>query len=191
MTDNLTRQVDEIEALCSIYGTEWRTDYEENRSYSIQIEDAILYVTLPPDYPLTSPPHYQLSAPYLGMREKQLISSQLDEVYLHVLEQLKENRKIANATHNISAYRIYKEDTKCFLQDCDDDGETQAGGRLLHLLQILGVQNVMVVVSRWYGGVHLGPDRFRHINNAARQVLEIAGLVSTSNQQKKSKKKDT
>lgn len=49
----------------------------------------------------------------------------------------------------------------------------------------------MVVVTRWYGGVHLGPDRFRHIGNAARQVLDIAGLIEPSNQQKKSRKKET
>lgn len=35
------------------------------------------------------------------------------------------------------------------LQDCDDDGETHAGGRLLHFLQIVDVINVAVVVSRW------------------------------------------
>jgi hypothetical protein len=27
-------------------------------------------------------------------------------------------------------------------------------------------------VSRWYGGIHLGPDRFKHINNCARNVLQ-------------------
>lgn len=47
-----------------------------------------------------------------------------------------ENKKIANATHNMYAYRIFREDTKSFSQDCNDDGETQAGGRLLHLLQV-------------------------------------------------------
>lgn len=46
------------------------------------------------------------------------------------------------------------------------------------MFQIVDAKNVMVVVSRWYGGTHLGPDRFRHINNAARQVLELAGHVS-------------
>lgn len=34
------------------------------------------------------------------------------------------------------AYRIYNEETKMMLQDCEDDGETHAGGRLLHLLQV-------------------------------------------------------
>ena len=47
-----------------------------------------------------------------------------------------ENRKIAHATHNIYAYRIHREDTNSFIQDCEDDGETQAGGRLLHLLEV-------------------------------------------------------
>merc|ERR1719270_365785 len=71
------------------------------------------------------------------------------------------------------------------LQDCDDDGEDAAGGRMLHLLQLLDVKNVVVVVSRWYGGIHLGPDRFKHINNAARQVLELAGLISDKPGKKK------
>ena len=79
----------------------------------------------------------------------------------------------------------YFTDGKMFLQDCDDDGETHAGSRMLHLLEILECQNILVVVSRWYGGIQLGPDRFKHINNAARNVLEIAGIVS------KIQKKDT
>nr|XP_044630441.1 protein IMPACT isoform X6 [Equus asinus] len=90
-----------------------------------------------------------------------------------VLAKLYENKKIASATHNVYAYRIYCEDKQTFLQDCEDDGETAAGGRLLHLMEvsILNVRNVMVVVSRWFGGILLGPDRFKHINNCARNIL--------------------
>lgn len=33
--------------------------------------------------------------------------------------------------------RIYCEDKHSFSQDCEDDGETAAGGRLLHLLQVI------------------------------------------------------
>ncbi|XP_023247468.1 protein IMPACT-like [Copidosoma floridanum] len=94
-----------------------------------------------------------------------------------VINKLKENKKIEHATHNISAYRIYNESNNSFIHDCDDDGETQAGSRLLHLLEIMNVKNIVVIVSRWYGGIHLGPDRFRHINNAARQVLTAANLI--------------
>ena len=49
-------------------------------------------------------------------------------------------------------------------QDNDDDGESAAGGRLAHLLMLMEVCGVVVVVSRWFGGVHLGADRFKHIN---------------------------
>lgn len=39
------------------------------------------------------------------------------------------------------------------------------------------IDDVLVVVTRWFGGVHLGPDRFKHINHAARNALEAAGLL--------------
>lgn len=37
------------------------------------------------------------------------------------------------------------------------------------------VRDVVVVVSRWYGGTLLGPVRFTLINNAARILLEDCG----------------
>lgn len=42
----------------------------------------------------------------------------------------------------------------------------------------LGVQvrDVVVVVSRWFGGVLMGPQRFTVINNTARMLLEECGL---------------
>ncbi|KAI4261877.1 MAG: hypothetical protein L6R35_007397, partial [Caloplaca aegaea] len=80
------------------------------------------------------------------------------------------------ATHNISAYRIRTsaDGNTVVYQDCDDDGETAAGARLLKLLQIMDVGNVLVVVSRWYGGVKLGRARFGIINAVAREAL-VAG----------------
>jgi hypothetical protein len=85
-TGCVTFQVEEVEVLCSIYGDEWKTEDEVNRTYSIKVEEgiqsAVLYVTLPADYPSTSPPQYQLSAPSLGAQEKAVIAAQLDEVYL-------------------------------------------------------------------------------------------------------------
>lgn len=51
------------------------------------------------------------------------------------LDDLLTDKKIAKATHNISSWRIKMENGVTF-QDCDDDGETAAGGRLLHLLQV-------------------------------------------------------
>jgi putative IMPACT (imprinted ancient) family translation regulator len=39
------------------------------------------------------------------------------------------------------------------------------------------INNVLVVVTRWFGGIHLGPDRFKHINHAARNALEMGGYL--------------
>ena len=47
-------------------------------------------------------------------------------------------------------------------------------------MQILDVRNVMVVVSRWYGGILLGPDRFKHINNCARNILVEEGFTASA-----------
>eukprot|EP00095_Tigriopus_kingsejongensis_P002220 maker-scaffold817_size93049-snap-gene-0.10 protein:Tk02220 transcript:maker-scaffold817_size93049-snap-gene-0.10-mRNA-1 annotation:"uncharacterized protein LOC767623" len=105
-----------------------------------------------------------------------------------VLSKLKENRKIAHATHNMFAYRIMR-GSQTIIQDCDDDGESQAGSRMLHLLEIIGVENCLVVVTRWYGGVHLGPDRFKHINSATRNILEIAGAIPSEGQKNGSRRK--
>jgi len=73
--------------------------------------------------------------------------------------------------------------------DYDDDGETQAGARLKHLLDILELENVLVVVSRWYGGTHLGPDRFKLINQAARDALDLGGFLEDKEKETAGKSK--
>ena len=85
------------------------------------------------------------------------------------------NKRIANATHNILAYRIVNNGT--VIMDSDDDGETAAGSRLAHLLSLTNCANVAVIVTRWYGGVKLGPSRFKIIHKAARNVLEKGGFI--------------
>jgi len=88
------------------------------------------------------------------------------------------------------------ERSRYLLSDNDDDGESAAGGRLAHLLQILvsrpllwlivplehylqDVKDVLVVVTRYFGGTLLGADRFKHINQAARDALELGGFIET------------
>lgn len=53
---------------------------------------------------------------------------------------------------------------------CDDDGEKYAGRKLANLLVDMDVVGA-VVVARWYGGVLLGPARFEHIANVAREAI--------------------
>jgi hypothetical protein len=93
--------------------------------------------------------------------------------------------KIRRATHNIWAYRINDLSSNMIYSDNDDDGETAAGRRLALLLDTMEVKGAIVVVSRWYGGIHLGPARFRHINNVARDLIEKCGQSRRSDRRKK------
>uniref|UniRef100_A0A914UHY8 RWD domain-containing protein n=1 Tax=Plectus sambesii TaxID=2011161 RepID=A0A914UHY8_9BILA len=113
-----------------------------------------------------------------------------------VLRVLKSNNKIARATHNMVAYRIIEErqTDKGELrtirhQDCVDDGETGAGIKLLHLLEILDARDVVVVITRWYGGIHLGSDRFRHICDLAKKILVEHGYGNKPGEKKKTAKR--
>ncbi|KAJ6463895.1 ribosomal protein S5 domain 2-type protein [Mycena sanguinolenta] len=93
-----------------------------------------------------------------------------------ILAHLVSDRRISRAAHPvINAWRCRV--GSVLHQDNDDDGETAAGGRLAHLLHILEVNNVLVVVTRYFGGIHLGPDRFKHINQAARNALDLGGFL--------------
>ncbi|MBW0494159.1 hypothetical protein O181_033874 [Austropuccinia psidii MF-1] len=106
-----------------------------------------------------------------------------------ILNQLLSDKKISRASHNIVAWRC--EFNGCLHQDNDDDGETAAGSRMQHLLHLLNVQNVFVCVSRWFGGIHLGADRFKHINQVTRDALVISGLVQPSSSNQKSSPSDS
>ena len=108
----------------------------------------------------------------------------VDEAKSYLAHLLATDKKAAKATHNITAWRIQGENGVQF-QDCDDDGESAAGGRLLHLLELMGVWNAMVVVTRWYGGIHLGPDRFRLINQAARDAMVKGDFTSDAPKENK------
>jgi hypothetical protein len=111
-----------------------------------------------------------------------------DQAKQYVAHLLATDKKAAKATHNMTAWRI-KGPNDTSYQDCDDDGETAAGGRMLHLMQLMDVWNVMVVVTRWYGGIHLGPDRFRIINTASREALVLGGFAKEAKEESKKKGK--
>ena len=109
-------------------------------------------------------------------RAAPVTSPQQAKQYLQHL--LSTNNKVAKATHNMTAHRIRgPAGTTISYQDCDDDGESAAGGRLLHLMQMMDLWDCCVVVTRWYGGHHLGPARFGIINSCARDAFVKAGFV--------------
>jgi len=138
------------------------------------------------------PPEWTISTP---MTEKKSVFvaracnvQSVDEAKGSIAHLLATDKKVARATHNITAWRIRDPVSNATYQDCDDDGETAAGSRLLHLLQVMDVWDVVVVVTRWYGGVHLGPDRFRLINQVAREAVVLRGFTADKDQGGKDKK---
>lgn len=102
----------------------------------------------------------------------------VDEVDVAMTDLLRD-KKVANATHNIAAYRIVEPDGR-LVAFRDDDGETGAGDKLLYMLERMDMKNTLVVVTRWYGGIQLGPDRFKHITGCAKQLIEQVGLGSSA-----------
>ncbi|WFD44031.1 hypothetical protein MPSI1_002696 [Malassezia psittaci] len=101
-----------------------------------------------------------------------------DDVPIVLSSILESDKRIQRATHPLIHAWVCRTSDEILHHDCDDDGETAAGTRLAHLLSVLGVENAIVVVTRWYGGVLLGADRFKQINRVARQALTRAQLVS-------------
>ena len=80
---------------------------------------------------------------------------------------LKRKKKFAKATHNTWAV-LLPDGTPVK----NDDGESGAGQIILRMLERDGIKGEVVVVTRWYGGVHLGGDRFRHVQTCVRAYLE-------------------
>ncbi|KAG6618885.1 Impact-like protein [Phytophthora cinnamomi] len=98
---------------------------------------------------------------------------------------LLDDRKVSRACHNMLAYRL----TGAFtVKDNDEDREDGVGSKMLHLMELTKAEDVAVVVTRWCGGIHLGPDRFKHINACAREALEGGGFIDVSLPQSKKRK---
>jgi len=107
----------------------------------------------------------------------------VDEVN-SVVNELKLDNKIARATHNMVAYRIAfgtAKSTTTIEEGRCDDGEHGGGDKILAVLRAMNAVNVVVMVTRWYGGIHLGPDRFKHIGHVTRQIVEENGIPNEEN----------
>lgn len=85
------------------------------------------------------------------------------------IKTLLRRKKFAKATHNTWAVLLPDGPLK------NDDGEAGAGMVILRMLEREGLRDHVVVVTRWYGGKHLGGDRFRHVQDAVRLYLDQAG----------------
>ncbi|NVP17526.1 YigZ family protein [Candidatus Gracilibacteria bacterium] len=75
------------------------------------------------------------------------------------------------ATHNTFAYRI-KLENGSILEGKNDDGETGAGMCILREIQREDFVNTLVIVTRYFGGVHLQSDRFKNVIDATKIILK-------------------
>lgn len=83
------------------------------------------------------------------------------------LKDLKRHKKFAKATHN--SWAVLFADGQIAK---NDDGEAGAGMAIAKVLEGASRTGLLVVVTRWYGGVNLGGDRFRHITQATQILLK-------------------
>ena len=88
------------------------------------------------------------------------------------IKSLCRNKKVARATHNTWAVILPDGPLK------NDDGEAGAGAVILRMLEREGLTGHLICVTRWFGGKHLGGDRFRHVAEAVRFYLAEAEPAS-------------
>lgn len=87
--------------------------------------------------------------------------------------------KYWDATHNVYAYCLRDGQIRRF----SDDGEPQgtAGMPTLDVLQKEGICDVVVVITRYFGGIMLGAGGLVHAySHSTKIALEAAGIVTMS-----------
>ena len=102
-----------------------------------------------------------------------LIKVQSQEEAEKMIKQIR--KKYFDARHNCIAYRVYEEDK--IVEKASDDGEPSgtAGGPMLNILRNQNLINVLVVVTRYFGGILLGTGGLvRAYSEATLEAIEKA-----------------
>lgn len=96
-------------------------------------------------------------------------------------EKLNQIRKeYSDARHNCYAYIVYDNETKTKIEKSSDDREPSgtAGIPILTLLQKNNLVNVLIVVTRYFGGILLGTGGLvRAYTDSSKQALEAAKII--------------
>lgn len=87
-----------------------------------------------------------------------------------------------DASHNVPAYRVREESGSGYLlrEYQSDDGEPSgsSGKPALNVLQQEDVENVVAVVTRYFGGTKLGVGGLaRAYSRGVKEAIEVAGIV--------------
>jgi len=87
------------------------------------------------------------------------------------MSELLRDKYFQKSTHNTYAFRVTL-DNGSVLESKNDDGETWAGNCILRELQRSEFTNTLVVVTRYFGWVHLQADRFKNVIEATKIILD-------------------
>lgn len=93
-----------------------------------------------------------------------------------IIKQMK--KRYYDAKHNCFAFSIF--DGKNVLQKCSDDGEPSgtAGEPILNAIQKNNLNNVLIIVTRYFGGILLGAGGLiRAYSNSAIDAINSAGKI--------------
>ncbi|MBP2142925.1 putative YigZ family protein [Methanococcus voltae] len=86
-----------------------------------------------------------------------------------------------DATHNVSAYYVKEHENNNYLaMKYDDDGEPSgsSGKPIFKVLELKNVQNLVVVVTRYFGGIKLGYGGLvKAYSETANDAIESAGII--------------
>ncbi|ADO83202.1 IMPACT family protein [Ilyobacter polytropus] len=86
--------------------------------------------------------------------------------------------KHPDATHNCSAYKVTENGQEYY--KVDDDGEPggTAGKPIGEIMNLLDVDNLVVVVTRYFGGIKLGAGGLvRNYAKAAKLAVQESGVI--------------
>ena len=101
----------------------------------------------------------------------------IEEVNLY-REYLLSNNKIKKATRNVFAYRFFDDKSNTIVEDYDDDGEHYAGTRILGYLQKMKIFNILILVSRFNGDLHLKQHSTKYLTIAEILIKDNINLFS-------------
>jgi len=91
--------------------------------------------------------------------------SSMEEVRA-ALAKLNSELPVAGATHNMWAAIVGDDEL------VEDDGEWGGSMKIMEKMQAKNVKNGMIVITRWFGGVHMGEKRFNIIQSLTDQLLQ-------------------
>lgn len=84
--------------------------------------------------------------------------------------------KYRDANHNCYAYVVGN------IKKCSDDGEPSgtAGMPMIRVLERKGLNNILVIVTRYFGGIKLGANGLvRAYTNSVSETLDMVDIVDT------------